>query len=291
MSKDEKKVICTFGNYPLSKGFDRYRKDGQKMNTFDEVYTYDEKELDKEFKRKFGRYMYPYSRGYGYWCWKPYIIRKTLDKMEEGDILLYTDLGCFLNIDGRTRLLEYFEMVRTSESGILGTRSQEKSYNGRPETIRYDYQWTKGDVFDYFGVRNDKSYTHTTQFESGIIFIRKSAVSIAFIDEWLEAIYKDFSLITDSPSRSPNLEGFIENRHDQSIYSILAKKYRIGEFSTNETCTSTREESWDELKEYPIHARREVYYKSRRHYIHRNKLRKLYDAWWRIKYFFIDLFN
>ena len=32
------------------------------------------------------------KKGYGYWLWKPYIIKKTLEKMKKGDILLYLDV-------------------------------------------------------------------------------------------------------------------------------------------------------------------------------------------------------
>ena len=34
----------------------------------------------------------------------------------------------------------------------------------------------------------------------------------------------------DTPSQSPNLSGFIENRHDQSVFSILTKLRGIDVF-------------------------------------------------------------
>lgn len=287
-----KKIVCTFANYPLSKGFDRYTKEAESFNLFDKIYTYDENDLDPKFRKKYGRFLYPYSRGYGYWGWKPLVIKQTLDKMEDGDILLYTDLGCAFNTEGKDRLLEYFDIVNQSESGILSARTQEKSKDNRTELAFFEYEWTKGDIFDYFGVRDNEEYTQSRQFEATVIFLKKSPLVMNFVTEWLEVIYNHFDLITDKPSKSPNLPGFSDNRHDQSIFSILAKKYKIEEFSRNELCPNEFDNyDWSIMKEYPIWAKREVYYKSMWHYNHRFRLREIYGKLWGVNYFFKSLIH
>lgn len=282
-----KRAICTFASHYLTEGFPRFREQAKSMNIFDEIYTFSEKDLDKDFRKRWGRYLIPYSRGFGYWCWKPWILLQAINRLEDGDVLLYIDVGCILNPKGRDRLLEYYDMVEKSETGILGVKSQIESYNGMPETIYYEYEWTKADIFEHYQVLDDKSFTHTTQFESTIIFFKKSNISVQFIKDWYQAYLDDYSLATDSPSRIPNLPGFIENRHDQSIYSILAKKYKITEISTNEIFAR----DWSLLDNYPIHARRDKYYPSKFHYKHRFRLRKLYRSLWKIKYWFKDLFR
>ena len=50
-----------------------------------------------------------------------------------------------------------------------------------------------------------------------------------FVDEWLRFAAQS-SLIDDSPSKAPNYPGFREHRHDQSIFSLLSKKYDIEAF-------------------------------------------------------------
>lgn len=287
-----KKVVCTFANYPLSHGFDRYRREAEAMGVFDEIYTYDETGLPADFRRRFGRYLYPYSRGYGYWGWKPFVIKQTLDKMEDGDILLYTDLGCFFNTEGKDRLSEYFDIADRSPSGILSARTQDAEHAVRKELAFFEYEYTKGDIFDYFGVRGKDSFTQTRQFEATVIFFRKSPLVEAFMKEWLEVVYNHFRLITDKPSQSPNLPGFKDNRHDQSIFSILAKKYKIEEFSRNELCPNEFDNmDWNVMKDYPIWAKREVYYKSMWHYNHRFRLRNTYDKLWAVKYFFKSIIH
>ena len=284
-----KKYLCTFANHYMKKGFPRFKEQAENMHAFDEIIFYSEKDLNKDIKKLYGRYYFPYSRGYGYWSWKPYLLLKTLKRMEEGDILAYADLGCFFNPKGRDRLLEYFDMAEKSPAGVLGFRSYEKSYNAMPETVYYDYMWTKGDILDYFGVREDKSYTHTTQVEATVIFIRKCDESVALIEEWVKTISDDTTLITDLPSRSPNLEGFRDNRHDQSIFSILAKKHNITTLSTNEIFPVNQ--NWSLLENYPILAVRDKHYPSKLHYKHRFRIRKVYNTWWAIKYFFKNLFS
>jgi len=221
------------------------------MKLYDEINVFDENSLDSDFKRSFSEYLQPSVRGFGFWSWKPQIILQVLEKMEYGDILQYTDSGCHLNPKGRNRLLDYFEMVEKSDSGILAFRS--KSIEEKPSwdlnPIILEYQFTKGDIIQHFGVSNNKNITHTPQFQGGIIFIRKDDSTLAFVKRWLSTIKYDFNLIDDSPSIYPNFSGFIENRHDQSIFSILCKLSNVSYLYTNEYYSQNE---CDDLSDKPI---------------------------------------
>lgn len=46
------------------------------------------------------------------------------------------------------------------------------------------------------------------------------------VNEWYE-LGCDYHNIDDSPSILKNIDGFIEHRHDQSIFSLLTKKYNL----------------------------------------------------------------
>ena len=46
---------------------------------------------DKNIPSEMNDYAKTYKRGYGYWIWKPYIIKESLEKLKEGEILLYVD--------------------------------------------------------------------------------------------------------------------------------------------------------------------------------------------------------
>ena len=45
----------------------------------------------------------------------------------------------------------------------------------------------------------------------------------------------DFSLIDDSPSKSENMNGFREHRHDQSVFSLLFKVHGCIPFESGDT--------------------------------------------------------
>jgi hypothetical protein len=171
--------------------------------------------------------------------------------MEEGDVLQYTDSGCHLNPRGKKRLLEYFEIVSKSKSGILAFRSksEEEIDSGDLNPKILEYQYNKGDLLEYFKCLNDKSITHTPQFQGGIIFIRKEKSTVEFVKKWISVFEQNFNLLNDSPSIIPNISGFIEHRHDQSIYSLLCKEKHVDYLFTNEYFTVNK---WENLDEKPI---------------------------------------
>ena len=85
---------------------------------------------------------------------------------------------------------------------------------------------------------DSEKYTETPQRESGWIFLRKTDDTIALIDEWLEYA-QDPRIITDMPNQlgKENYEGFRENRHDQTIWSLLTKKKNLKPFRVPSTST------------------------------------------------------
>ena len=73
----------------------------------------------------------------------------------------------------------------------------------------------------------------------------------------------DFNLIDDTPSKSKNLKGFIEHRHDQAVFSILCKINSVDTLSAYEywyPSKSKGKPDWSILKDYPIHAKRDLDY-------------------------------
>jgi hypothetical protein len=205
-----KKVLCAFGDSGLAPTLERFKAQAKEMH-YDEVFIHTEYDLDKDFYEHW-KDKFKLKRGFGYWVWKPQIILQILAKMQDGDILQYTDVGCHLNPCGLRKLDEFFDLTDKSSSGMLGFKQ-----------THIEKYWTKGDLFDYFGVRDRKDFYDTGQLWSGTMFIKKSKKTVKFIKNWLKVYCDDFSLVDDSPSKSQNFEGFIENRHDQSIFSFLGK--------------------------------------------------------------------
>jgi len=266
-----KKYFLSFADSRLHRSLDRILHQANKMAFFDECYGLNEKNLPKKFISQFKDQLIPGSRGYGYWSWKPEIIKEIIDKIDVGDGLIYVDAGCHLNLHGRNRLKEYFDILETTESGIVAFQANKPSpenstliYDGRKLFDQPNYQWIKGDLFDYFRARGKKEYTHSQAIGAGIFLIRKCNKSLKIIDEWRQIIRNDFKLIDDTPSVSKNFDGFIEHRHDQAIFTLLCIKYKVKTLCSYElwmpkkfSLTSRFKPDWKILKNFPIHAKRD----------------------------------
>jgi hypothetical protein len=221
----------------------RIKNQALNLNFFDEIIVVNESYLDKKFIKTYKELLKKETRGFGYWIWKPQLIHQVLNKMNDNDLLLYADAGCHLNIHGLRRLEEYFSITQESEHGILLTEL---------ESNRLERIWTKGDVFEHFNCKNMSNIINTPQIQSGIIVLKKCKKSIRLIEEWLKAMQK-INLIDDSPSLTPNFHDFIENRHDQSILSVLSKLIGCELISVEEVYST----NWESLIEYPIWAKRD----------------------------------
>lgn len=185
---------------------------------FNEIHAYNNDDLknDSEFWSKHGDFILKNGRGYGYWIWKSYLTRKTLMQMNEGDVLVYADVGCTLNIHGRNRMIEYIQYVNQNKSGVL---CFDMPYNGF-----HEYNWTKNDLLEYLNA--DESISSSHQRIGTAFIIRKNSVSVDFINRWYE-VSCIYHFIDDTPSISNNHIEFKEHRHDQSVFSCLSKQYGI----------------------------------------------------------------
>jgi hypothetical protein len=264
-----KKYFLTFADKRFMPSLRRILRQAQSIQAFDGLIGYTEEDLSNVFRSKYAAYLSHKVRGFGYWCWKPEIIKMALDKINTGDALLYVDVGCHINPSGKIRLQEYFEILDASSKDLIVFRDSKPNalisplkYDGRRLFEQYNYQWTKGDLFDYFGVRQAQEFTHSRAISAGIILIKKGQASSEIINEWSSVYEHSFSLADDSPSVSQNLEGFIEHRHDQSIFTIICIKYAVDTLSCYEFWYPSAQDcrtvaDWNELKDFPIHAMRD----------------------------------
>ena len=208
-----KKVFCAFADSKLAYSAKRLQEQVERMDMFDKVMVLDETKLHEEFRSMFEDRFH--LRGFGYWCWKPQVVLQAFETMEFGDIVQYADIGNHMNIEGKARMNDYFEMVENNASDFLVFEIESA----------IEKRWCKGDLLDFFEVRDRSEIAETPHFWSGAFFVRKTLSSQKILEEWLSVFIKHYSYIDDSESVSPNFEGFIESRHDQSVFSLLAKKY------------------------------------------------------------------
>lgn len=213
-------VLITFGDARYEQALLRIESEAKASGFFDRVAVKRPADLDRAFWEKHGAFVEANRRGYAYWLWKPWLIRAELQACSLGELLVYTDAGCTIDAGGGQRLLEYRELVERSEAGVLGF------VLAQPEKA-----FTKGDAFEALGAWPLKD---TPQVMATIILLRQCAAAMRFVEDWLR-LGESYGLISDSPSVVPNDPAFVEHRHDQSLFSLLAK-LRGAALIEDETC-------------------------------------------------------
>jgi hypothetical protein len=200
---------------------DRMYYGSQRLNTdsgktlckFDVSLSFNKENLDNSFVQK-NNHILNQPRGAGYWLWKPYCIVKALSQMNDNDLLFYTDSGSYFltSIDPITQIME-----NTEEKLLLFTLEEFHTHE----------KWTKRDCFVLMDM-DKEPYISCGQILASFVLMKKTKFVIDFMNEWLNYA-QDYRLITDSPNEcgKPNYANFIDHRHDQSILSLLGRKYNI----------------------------------------------------------------
>ena len=71
---------------------------------------------------------------------------------------------------------------------------------------------------------NNETMLNSGQLVGGIFVLRKCPRTCDLINKYYE-LSQDYHLIDDTPSVISNDSQFIDHRHDQSLFSLLRKKY------------------------------------------------------------------
>jgi len=236
------KYFITFGDKKYSNSVNRIINEAKSLEIFDYIKGFRENDLKEDFVEFWGEHSKIIeendSWGYGFWIWKPYLVLKTLKEMKEDDILLYADAGCHLNIKGKERMEEYIKIVENSKYGILSFQMthQEKKY-------------TKSDVLKYFDLELNSEIAESGQIIATTFMLKKCEYVEKIVKMWYETCC-NYHLVDNSESIIPNDKEYVATRCDQSIWSIIRKKYG-SEILEDETY---RNPNWDE--KYPIMAMR-----------------------------------
>jgi hypothetical protein len=162
------------------------------------------------------------SRGAGYWFWKPLVVLHNTrkDDVKNGTFVVYSDLDRPDVVGYVGDLIE--TMLRRGHDFAI------QQWKGGAEAVH-----TKGDTFQRFGVYkhvNDpkSKLSRTPQYSANFFILQKNERTSRFIGEWA-ALMRNYHLVSDEPSVLPNDKAFVENRHDQSMLSMLLKtKYQDG---------------------------------------------------------------
>jgi hypothetical protein len=178
----------------------------------DVSYLFTEKNLIPYFE-KF-KSILSQKRGSGYWFFKSIFLKEIFEKMNDGDELIYIDAGVEVT-DG---VDVFFDIAKLNNGFCLFQH---------PHT---NFKYIKRDCFVLMDC--DYEYYHNSnQSDASVQFYIKNEFTKKFIDEYF-LLCSDERLLTDmdNTQNKPNLDGFIDHRHDQAILTLLCLKNKIGRF-------------------------------------------------------------
>ena len=215
-----KRILIAYANKPLRHSLVLLTTEARYMHVFDKVIGYTEKDLSPEL---LASPLMQYARGGGYWAWKPYIIWKTLQEYDEGDIICYLDSGCKVHTSSEWD--EYFSLMEQYDTLCFQYQPDvqlwKEFYQQTSSAIKH---WAKKTTVDFFKDRfKDDAFLDFRKIWGGAVFCKGKGN--AFIKEWFDITLSHPELVSDPTNEElndqyPFFSGY--HRHDQAIITPLA---------------------------------------------------------------------
>ena len=210
-------VLITFGSGTTGwqKAGMRVYRSAKKTGLFDEVVLLDAGFL-KAHEPKSWDLISSYleagnKRGFGYWIWKPAILKWARVNFPNHQIL-YVDAGCEILVT-KTLIDKFQKFLEASwDSGGVAF-----SQNGLSEL-----SWTKSEVLQYHQITDE--IAKSDQLYAGCILTIPSLAENQFIERYYQASIHDSGFLFNDDIRETQNQSFVEHRHDQSNYSLIWKK-------------------------------------------------------------------
>ncbi|SDX93024.1 hypothetical protein SAMN05444411_11220 [Lutibacter oricola] len=201
-----KRYFVTFSNLNFDIARKRITKEAEELDFFENCFSFGEEILSDELK-ECG--LLKAERGFGYWSWKPDVILKAFETMEENDMLAYVDAGCYLYKDKEWDYL--FSKLENHDMVLFNI----------PNKV---INWTKKSVLDFFEVFKNGNLNRKYLVAGGILFLKKNKESINFLKKWKNIMVNYPELLYDVREEEFNeqIKSFREHRHDQSLLTQLA---------------------------------------------------------------------
>ena len=209
---EAKKYFITFAHKCCNKSKVKAIESARDPGGIDFATVHDMNSLSEKFRHKHSGILKT-RKGAGYWLWKPYIILKTLaESMSDNDLLMYQDAGAHI-IKNVGPLLK---LSQDLEPGIVVFH-----------TSLLESTYSKRDSFILMGMDDQRVY-ESYQILASFLILRKNCQSLQFVMEWL-AYAMDPRILTNMRNKmgKPNLPDFKDNRHDQTVLSLLSKKWQL----------------------------------------------------------------
>jgi hypothetical protein len=219
--KRGKWIFVTFaeGGSDLQSAGKRIGQQAEASGLFDLVLIFDDKSLRKwsNVYSSLNVQELQTEKGFGFWVWKPILIKEVLNYYfptdSEFEGLLYADAGCEILLN------KYANLQFHKLCDLLKVQGMGFGLSEHPE-----YRYTKKKIEVELNVSSEAM--NSIQREAGWICIVPNTRVLNFVDDWL-----DYSVLCGREYLDERSYGYLESpsfiasRHDQSLFSVLSKKY------------------------------------------------------------------
>jgi hypothetical protein len=221
-----RRILLTFGGAAYDHAIGQTVERGTKLGA-DEVYVYDDFWLvheDKDF-REMNAWLWdhvsaipssPKGRGFGWYIWKARILFHALERMKDGDVVMYVD-GDSCPIDQFGSLFD----ICKAEGGIMCFGA----------CGHLHHWWTTKDcqlVMGLEGIEGDREHPVHAGVARFILIEKGRWPPFQFLCEWLAyGVNKYATTFEHGRIRSPECEDFHEHRSEQAVLTNLMLKYKI----------------------------------------------------------------
>jgi hypothetical protein len=223
-------IVCTFASKAYEGSADLLRHSVMTVGQADRCYVYREADVEPWFQDhpdlrpppalsedankdpaafKPGHSKATTRRGYGYWSWKPWVVRSTLrNHARQGDVVLYLDAGMVAR--GSLRPLVAPLLADPDPPAVLLVGMSGGHTNA---------QYTHASVFRRMGC-DTPEHREAVQINAAVQAYRRCSRAMEFLGRY-ESWCGQADIVGDGPPED-GLPGFVDHRHDQSILSLLA---------------------------------------------------------------------
>lgn len=215
-----KKVHCAYADHVFEKSLQLCEKTSLEVGGVDQFFAYRPPDLNMYGFYERNKHILTQQPGAGWWAWKPFVVLQTLEEVDDGDIVLYTDAG--------VSILQNIDIL----FDITANAKDNRMLFGSPLLYgpHTHAMFTRRDCF----VEMQLDYPHywnSRMLNAAFHVWMKTDRNVEFVTEWLEYCCNERAIshlsqvhgLPDLPEN--NKHPMDKHRWDQSILSLLSMKY------------------------------------------------------------------
>jgi hypothetical protein len=174
------------------------------LNIFDEIIGFTPTDLDDDYFEKFKDINKLHPKGFGLWSWKPWIIKKMIDKMAEGDLLFYLDVGFEINSNRKVNFFDYFNKLQKFKLLAFGNGTKHTEYS---KPVSRLIKPSDGD---------------RQQISAAFIALEKCKYTNDIVSNWLNLCAEgNGELLNESYQADNEFLIYQLHRHDQTLFTRI----------------------------------------------------------------------